>query len=590
VSRNARKIVIKESTGRKIIEQSRIRLLCLGLFFILCFVSISFRMVDVAVLHRHRAVTITVVDPDNEKSEEVSMNSEEAFSRGNITDRNGMLLATSLMTASMFANPKEIKDPDDTAKKLERALGLNAEQLIKRLKSDKSFVWIKRNLTPREQQAANAIGIPGLYFLPEEKRIYPYGNLLSHVVGYVGIDNKGLAGIEKYFDRRLQDGILNHDALALSIDVRLQAIMREEIKKAVEQFQAIGATGMILDIQSGELLSMVSLPDFDPQRPGKASDAARFNRASLGAYEMGSTFKSFTMAMALDNGTVTMKGGYDATNPLKISSFTIQDSHPEKRWLTVPEIYAYSSNIGTAKMALDVGGKKQKAFLENVGMMKPVEIELPEKATPLYPSDWKEINTVTISYGQGISVSPLHLVRGVAGLVNDGVMPRLTLVKGGNVGKSPGPRVISEKTSKDIRRLMRLVVDHGTGSKADVPGYRVGGKTGTAEKVMNGGYKDDAKLASFIATFPVDDPKYVMLVMIDEPKGDKSTYGFATGGWISAPTAGSIISRMGPLYGMKPVYDVPEDDAEKFWVNRKSRTQPTVTQAAEKKYLHAVSY
>jgi cell division protein FtsI (penicillin-binding protein 3) len=267
VSRNARKIVIKESTGRKIIEQSRIRLLCLGLFFILCFTSISFRMIDVSVLHRHRAVTITVVDPDNEKSEEVSMSSEEAFSRGDIVDRNGMLLATSLMTASMFANPKEIKDADDTAKKLERALGLNAEQLMKRLKSDKSFVWIKRNLTPREQQAANAIGIPGLYFLPEEKRIYPYGHLLSHVVGYVGIDNKGLAGIEKYFDRRLQDGALNHDSLSLSIDVRLQAIMREEMKKAVEQFDAIGATGMILDIQSGELLSMVSLPDFDPQRP-----------------------------------------------------------------------------------------------------------------------------------------------------------------------------------------------------------------------------------------------------------------------------------------------------------------------------------
>lgn len=588
----SRKVVVQESTGRRLIEQSRVRLLCIGLFFVLCFGSICVRMVDVAVLHRSKSVTITVSDPDNDENEQVEVkNSEPALARGDITDRNGVLLATSLMTASMFANPREIRQPEEAAKRLEKAIGVDSKQLYTRFKSGKSFVWIKRNMTPKEQDAANALGIPGLYFLPEERRIYPYGNLLSHTVGYVGLDNKGLAGMEKRFDQRLRDGALNRDPLALSIDIRLQAIMREEMKNAMEEFNAIGATGVIMDLSNGELLSMVSLPDFDPHKPSKASDAAKFNRASLGTYEMGSTFKSFTMAMALDAGIVNMKSGYDATNPFKVATFTIQDTHPKRRWLSVPEIYAYSSNIGTAKMVLDVGTKRQKAFLEKLGMMKPVDIELPEKSAPLYPQDWKEINTVTISYGHGISVTPLHLVRGIASLVDGGTLQQLTLLKGGTKNKEAGERIISEKTSQNIRRLMRLVVDHGTGNKADIAGYRVGGKTGTAEKVQSsGGYNPDAKLASFIAAFPIDDPKYIVLVMIDEPKGDKSTYGYATGGWISAPVVGNVISRMGPLYGIKPQFDVPEDDAEKFWTDNDKQKSAQAAAASQKKYVHAASY
>jgi cell division protein FtsI (penicillin-binding protein 3) len=589
-----RKVIVKESTGRRIIEQSRIRLLCVGLFFVLCFGSISVRMFEVAVIHKNAAKTITVSDSeDGNKSEQVEVSAlDRGLTRGDIVDRNGTLLATSLMTKSLFVNPKEIGDPAEITKKLATLLGLDEKHLAARIKKDKSFVWIKRNLAPREQAAVNSLGIPGLYFLPEERRIYPYGNLLSHTVGYVGVDNKGLAGIEKHFDQRLRDSALSGEPLALSIDVRLQAIMREEMKKTVEEFRAIGATGMILDLRSGELLSMVSLPDFDPHKPSKTSEASRFNRAVQGIYEMGSTFKSFTMAMALDAGTVTMKGGYDATNPFKIATFTIQDTHPKRRWLSVPEIYAYSSNIGTAKMALDVGGKRQKAFLEKLGMMQPVAIELPEKAFPLYPTDWKEINTVTISYGHGFSVSPLHLMRGIAAVAGGGLLPRLTLVKDGNKNKPEGARVVREETSRNMRRLMRLVVDRGTGNKADVAGYRVGGKTGTAEKVRAGGrYDEDAKIASFVAAFPVDDPQYVLLVMIDEPKGDKSTYGYATGGWISAPVAGRVISRMGPLYGIKPLYDAPQDDAEKFWVdNDDPKTQPIVNPLMQKKYIHATAY
>jgi cell division protein FtsI (penicillin-binding protein 3) len=289
-----------------------------------------------------------------------------------------------------------------------------------------------------------------------------------------------------------------------------------------------------------------------------------------------------------------MKSRYDATAPIKIGGFTISDAHPENRWLSVPEIYTYSSNIGAGRMAMAVGPKRQKMFLEKLGMMKPVDIELPEKGRPLYPEDWKEINSVTIAYGHGMSVSPLHLVRGIAALVDGGTLPRLTLLKDGNKGRLTSDHVISEQTSKNIRRLMRLVVEHGTGKSANVEGYRVAGKTGTAEKVSGGVYEKNAKLTSFIATFPVDNPRYIILVMVDDPKGDASTHEFATGGWISAPVVNRVISRMGPLYGMLPQYDVPEDDADKFWVENKPAAAPAshspAIPAELRKYIHVASY
>lgn len=598
MQRPSTKVIIKESTGRRIAEQSRLRMLCVGFFFVLCFSSISFRMVEVAVVKNPRALKITVFDPENEsEGEQVELKSnEQSLQRGDIVDRNGVLVATSLMTASVFVNPKEIRNLDVAIHGLAQTLSIDEKLLAQRLKGGKSFVWVKRNLTPKEQNQVNSLGIPGIYFQQEEKRVYPYGNALAHVLGYVGVDNKGLAGVERQFDSRLREDTLNREPIVLSIDVRLQSMLREEMSGAISEFNAIGATGVILDVESGEILSMVSLPDFDPHKPAKANDAQKFNRATLGVYEMGSTFKSFTMAAGLDYGVANMRSGYDASTPLKIATFTIKDAHGKNRWLYLPEIYAFSSNIGTAKMALDIGTKKQKEFLDKVGMLKPVDIEIPEKASPQFPNDWKEINTVTISYGHGISVTPLHLVRGIATLVGGGMSERLTLVKDGNKNKAKGDRVISEQTSQNVRRLMRLVVDHGTGGKADIAGYRVGGKTGTAEKVQSGGkYNPDAKLTSFIATFPVDKPKYVVLVMIDEPKGNKSTYGYATGGMISAPVVGRVIARMGPMLGIKPRYDVPEDDAEKFWVsnekNEKSKQQASyVSPLMDKRYISEVSY
>ena len=582
-----RKIIRKESTGRRIIEQGRVRLLCVGLFFFLCFSSIAVQMVEVAVLSNPKALTFQTADSETTDDKEVEMlKNNETNIRGDIVDRNGVLVATSLITASAYIDPKMIKDKEDAAQKISVALKQDKAALLKRLNSSSRFVWIKRSMPPAEQQVINSMGIPGLYFLPDEKRVYPQGNMLAHVLGYVGVDNKGLAGIERTFDERLRDSTMNHEPVKLSIDTRLQAMLHDEMSATMNEFHAIGAMGAILDIKSGELLAMSSLPDFDPQNAAKATDAQKFNRASQGAYEMGSTFKTFTSAMALDSGTVTMKSGYDASHPFKIATFTISDAHSKGRWLTVPEIFAYSSNIGTAKMALDCGTKRQKAFMEKLGMTKPIEIELSEKSTPLYPKDWKEINTVTISYGHGISVSPLHLLRGIAAVTNGGLLPTLTLIK--NQGKPSGERIISEDTSRNIRRLLRLVVEHGTGSKADVLGYRVGGKTGTAEKINSGGvYNADAKIASFISVFPVDDPKYAVLVMMDEPKGDKSTYGFATGGWISAPVVGRLIQRMGPLLGIMPKYNVAEDDAEKFWTEPDAKPKAAMVPAVEKRYVQS---
>ena len=593
---NPRKIIRKDSTSRRIIEQSRVRLLCVGLFFMLCFCSIAVRMVEVAVIRGPKATKITVADADANVNEEVEVQQSEAgLQRGDITDRNGVLLATSLMTASVFANPKEMKDLNEAAGKLAGVLSQNKESLLARLKSGKNFVWIKRNLGPTEQQAVNSLGIPGLYFLPEERRVYPHGNTFSHVLGYVGVDNKGLAGIEKKFDLRLRDKGLNNQPLQLSLDVRLQAMMHEEMEKAVDEFRAIGATGVIMDVKTGELMSIVSLPDFDPHKPSKATDAQKFNRATLGTYEMGSTFKTFTSAMALDYGTVTMKSGYDATHPFKISGFTITDAHAKARWLSVPEIYAYSSNIGTSKIALDVGMKRQRAFLEKIGMFGPIDIELPEKALPQVPKSWQDITTVTVSYGHGIAVTPLHLIRGIAAMTNGGTLPNLTLLRANENTKSTGERVVSEATSQNVRRLMRLVVDHGTGGKADIPGYRVGGKTGTAEKISAGGsYSKHTNMALFVSVFPVDDPKYSLLVMVDEPQGDKSTYGFATGGWIAAPVVGRVIARMGPLMGMKPLFDAPGDDAKKFWTDADTKPNkpkaPPFMQAVEKNYVQRAAY
>jgi cell division protein FtsI (penicillin-binding protein 3) len=471
--------------------------------------------------------------------------------RADIVDRNGVLIATSLATQSVYAEPKKIGNPAEVAKKLAAVLPeLKPEVILARLTSDKSFVYIKRNLTPRQQWEVNRLGVPGLSFQPEDRRIYPQGSELAHVLGFSDVDNHGLAGIEKSFDERLR---ASAEPLQLSIDVRVQHIVREELAAAIQKFQGIGGAGMVMDSRTGEMLAMVSLPDFDPNEPGAATDDARFNRDTLGVYEMGSTFKIFTAAMALDAGTATLNSSFDATNPIQISRFTISDYHAKKRWLTVPEIFIYSSNVGAAKMALEVGATGQRAFMEKVGLLHTPKFELPELGHPHIPMPWRPINVMTVAFGHGISVSALQTVAAANAVIDGGIMVPPTLIKRQTNEPVAGQQVVSFKTSMLMRKLMHLNVEAGSGRKGEVPGYEVGAKTGTAEKIGAGGYAHKSLLSSFLSTFPSNDPRYVVLMIVDEPHGTKETFGNATAAYVAAPASANVIARIGPLLGIAPV-------------------------------------
>ena len=475
--------------------------------------------------------------------------------RADIVDRNGVVLATSLSTASLYANPRQVQNPDETAQMLNSVLPeLNIASTAAKLDSDRGFIWLKRNLTPRQQQAVNRLGLPGIYFQAESKRVYPQGNLTAHLVGFADVDSRGLAGVERSFDDVLQGG---ERPLQLSIDVRVQHILHEELNRAIADFTGIGGAGIILDLKSGEVLALVSLPDFDPARPGEASEDARFDRATLGLYEMGSVFKIFNTAIALDSGTVTLADGFDATKPIRIGGHSINDYHGKHRFLTIPEIFTYSSNIGSAKMADLFGSEIQQAYLKRFGLMDKSPIELPDVGVPFYPSsnNWKRINTMTVSYGHGISVNAMQLLTAVGAVVNHGILREPTILKR-EPGEVPeGTRAVSEATSEQLRQLMRLVVQIGTGKKANAPGYLVGGKTGTADKQQGRGYAKNSRLATFVAAFPMNDPRFAILAMVDEPKPNASSYGYATAGWVTAPVIGAVVQRMAPLYGLKPVPD-----------------------------------
>lgn len=564
----------RDSRSLRRLDQAKNRLVLLAIGFCVAYGMLVFRLCDVAF----------VMPETPELSSEMALQPlNRNRLRGPIYDRNGELLASSIQTRSLFANPRLVKrfGADEVASKLVEILPhLDEEKLRRDLNSDRAFVYIQRHLTPAQQEQLNALGVPGLEFEEEEKRLYPHGSLFAHVLGYVDIDNKGLAGVEKHFDQALRE---EGEAVELSVDARVQHILRDALQEGIEEFQAIGAAGIIMDMQSGELLALASLPDFDPNHPGDAPPENRYNRATYGVYEMGSTFKTFTTAMALHYGTTKMQEGYDARNPIRYAGHTIRDSHPEKRWLSVPEIFIHSSNIGTVKMVMEVGRERQKDFLKQLGLLDAIEFELPATASPLVPSRWRDINMMTISYGHGISVTPMHLVRAVASLLGPGYLLQPTLMKNGNLlAEEDSPRIVSQEVTRDLRRLMRAVVKFGTGSKADAAGYRVGGKTGTAEKVKSGGYNEDDKLASFLGVFPSEEPRYAILVMVDEPRGNKSTYGYATGGWVAAPIVGKVVEKMAPLYGIRPVYEVPIDSPRKANKRKKFDFQ--------KDFLHAISF
>jgi cell division protein FtsI (penicillin-binding protein 3) len=468
--------------------------------------------------------------------------------RGDIVDRNGIVLATSVPVMSAFVNPRLLLEPQEAARKIVSALpDLKYDELREKLEGDQTFVWVKRGLSPREYDRVNRLGIPGLEFQGEERRIYPQGTAAAHVLGYASVDNTGLAGVERYFDQQLQSG----ETVQLAIDLRLQRMVEREIVHAVQKFSAIGATAIVMDVTNGEVIAMASLPTYDPNSAKTITNEALFNRATLGVYEQGSTFKIFNTAMALDTGKVTLASVFDATSPIHIDRFTINDDHPQRRPLTVPELFKYSSNIASAKMAVAMGTETQRAFFDKIGFLKPLTTQLTELAAPLYPRHWMTINTMTIAFGHGMSVTPLHLATGAAAVVNGGMLYPPSLVKR-TTGSEPGKRIIQAKTSVMMRQLLRLNVQEGTGTKAELPGYEVGGKTGTAEKPSRGGYRQKALISSFVGMFPMNDPKFLIVFSLDEPKGIAETGGYATGGMVSAPSVKTIIGDIVSLYGILP--------------------------------------
>jgi cell division protein FtsI (penicillin-binding protein 3) len=474
--------------------------------------------------------------------------------RANITDRNGTILAVSLPGAQLYADPKQVTDPVQAAQQLGGVLpGLDIALTEKKLSSGKDFVYLDRKLSPSEELAVNGLGIPGVYFEDAEKRHYPEGDLAAHILGGVNVGGGGIAGVEGYFDNRLRT---NPAPLVLSIDIGIEGIVHDELAAAVKEFQSPGGCAIVMNAHTGEILAMVSLPDYDASTLGSAPANNRFNRCVTGDYEPGSVFKLQTIAMALDSGMIHYWDYFDTTHPLHIGRFTINDFEPVHTWMAVPEILNVSSNIGASRIATILGPKTEQAWLAKQGFFKKLPVQLPEAQPPMVPSfqNWGLSTTMTVSFGNGIAVSPLHLVTGVLPIVNGGIRYDPTLLAVDPNGAPPqGVRVMQQSTSDMMRKLMTNVVLYGTGTKAQVPGYVVGGKTGTAQVVgPDGRYMKHTNNASFMAAFPMNDPQYVIYVLVLQPKADATTAGFTTGGMIAAPTVGRIIARIGPMLNIMP--------------------------------------
>ncbi len=437
-------------------------------------------------------------------------------SRPDIVDRSGEVLATDVRVASLYAEPRRIIDADEAVELLSSVLpDLDYEKTHAKLKSGSGFAWLKREITPKQQAEVLALGIPGIGFRSEKRRFYPGGPTASHIVGLVNVDNQGIAGLEKFIDDNglsaLQDAGLAAGAelepVRTSIDNRVQHIVRDELAAAMERYSAIAAGATIIDVHTGEVLAMASLPDYDPNNPFNALEKDRLNRMSAGTFEMGSTFKAFTTAMALDSGLVKMTDSFDASRPIQIARFTINDFHGKGRRLSVPEIFIYSSNIGTAKMADKVGTENHRAFLKKIGLLDRMNTELPEVARPTEPREWKKLNSITISFGHGVSTTPLQTAVAAATLMNGGKLIDPTFLPRSRAEADEIARqVISQKTSEDMRYLFRLNVEKGSGRRAEVAGFEVGGKTGTAEKVVNGRYSSAKRFNAFLSAFPISDP------------------------------------------------------------------------------------
>ena len=558
---------------RAALEKTRSRLLFAAAGFMLLFGAVVAKLTDATILFpmlpKLRAETPVVPNPASLAQEDADGDVPGTLHathgpRASIVDRNGEILAVSLPTAGLYANPKEMIDPAAVAHQLKAVLPRLDEDVVRaRLSSAKQFVYLARQISPHEQLAINALGVPGIYFQPGEKRRYPQGRVAAQVLGGVDVDSHGIAGVEKFFDQRLRE---DPEPLRLSIDVRVQGILRDELARSMEEFTAIGGCGIVMDVRTGEVIAMVSLPDYDANQAAEAPPEERFNRAVTGMYEPGSTFKLQTAGMALDDGVAQLWSSFDAAHDIHIGRFTITDFEGKHRFLELPEVLAYSSNLGAAHIAQAVGSQRQRDWLRNMGMFDRIGIELPEAGRPIVPSvaNWGEATNLTVGFGHGIAVSPLHVVRGTAALANGGVLLRPTiLAQDPDAPPRVGVRLMQQQTSDTIRKLMRLVVTDGYGKPADIPGYFVGGKTGTAEKVGGHGYKKHTNVSAFMSVFPMNAPRYAVYFMLDEPHGNKSTGGFSTAGAVSAPAAGRVIAKIAPMLGLLPdMADMPAITAE----------------------------
>jgi cell division protein FtsI (penicillin-binding protein 3) len=488
--------------------------------------------------------------------------------RPQIVDRHGVVMATDIKTVSIFADPRKISDKDEAAELLNAVFPeLNGNELRDKLSKKNAFVWIKREVTPKQRQEVHRLGIPGVGFLPENKRVYPAGQVGAHVIGTANIDNVGIAGIEKYIDGQglndlrgagLAQSAADLKPVELALDVRVAHAVREELKAAVAKFKADAGAALVLDVDTGEIITHVSLPDFDPNNPADALLKENINRLQVGRYEMGSTFKALTTAMALDSGKVKITSVLDARQPLRYGRFSIGDYKGKGRPLSVPEIFIYSSNIGTARMALAVGVDGHKSFLKKMGLLDRPKTELPEGLDPLVPARWGELNTMTIAFGHGLAVAPLTAAIATAALVNGGrFLPATYLKRSREEADALAVQVIKPETSQMMRYVMRLNAEKGSATRTDIPGYYVGGKTGTSEKVVRGRYSKNKVLTTFVAVMPSDKPRYLVMTMLDEPKGLPETHGYATSGWNAAPTTGRIIERIGPMLNIEPRFENP---------------------------------
>lgn len=474
--------------------------------------------------------------------------------RADIVDRNGIPLARTIDGYSIRVVPsKLLNDRNYLADELLKIFpDMSREDLLARLNGSRP-TFIRRRALPDQVARVNAIGEIGIDFPREKDRLYPQLSLAAHVLGYTDADGHGISGVEGAFDKRLTDASLRAEPMELSLDARVQGVLESELSSAVTNLEAVGGAGVILDAHTGEVMAMTSLPTYNPNRIGTTNAAVRRNAVTHNLYELGSSFKPLSIAAAIDNGTVTsMARRYDATEPLAIAGYKIRDIHPSRRWLNVPETLIHSSNIVTARIADELGKEKMESLFRDLEFDKRPQIEIRERALPLWPKYWGRLTTMTTAYGHGIAVTPMHLASAYAALVNGGIYRPATIQKLGDKPPAAGRRVFKASTSARMRQLLRLIVSDGTGRQADAPGFRIGGKTGSADKPALGGYNRSSVVATFAAAFPMDNPRYVIIVMIDEPKGNAYSSGQRTAGWTAAPVVKKVVTRAGPMLGVFP--------------------------------------